>query len=115
MWIFTNQAFLSIVSKDCDDSELLVRARREGDIQKVFPKAHVEKTVGVDYLYRARIDRMEVAAVIAKNIDEIDYSNFKGSIPYTDKGLSNACSSVWHVMAKLQPIPPYSFNRLGKI
>ena len=36
MWIMMSDCFLSIVRKDCSPGQLLVRARREGDIEKVF-------------------------------------------------------------------------------
>ena len=32
MWICLNNAFLSVVSKDCRPDELLVRARRKGEL-----------------------------------------------------------------------------------
>lgn len=108
MWVFTNQAFLSIVSKDCRPDQLLVRARREGDIEKVFPNAVVKQTVGVDYLYRAVVSRAEVASTIANCLYEVDYANYKDSIPYADKELRHACGRVWSVMADMQRIPPYS-------
>ncbi len=53
MWIMTNNSYLSIVSKDCGPAELLVRARRAGDIEKVFPDAKVIRHTNSDYLYRA--------------------------------------------------------------
>src|SRR5216683_7097861 len=52
MWIMTNDSYLSIVSKDCGPAELLVRARRAGDIEKVFPEAKVTRNTNSDYLYR---------------------------------------------------------------
>jgi hypothetical protein len=52
MWIMTNNSYLSIVSKDCGLAELLVRARRAGDIEKVFPNAKVTRQTDSDYLYR---------------------------------------------------------------
>ena len=36
MWIFFNNAFLSIVENRDNKFELLVRARVKGDIQKIF-------------------------------------------------------------------------------
>src|SRR5258708_27290230 len=53
MWIMTNDSYLSIVSKDCGPAELLVRARRAGDIEKVFPESKVTRNTTTDYLYRA--------------------------------------------------------------
>ncbi len=48
MWIMTNNSYLSIVSKDCGPAELLVRARRAGDIEKVFSDAKVTRKNGLD-------------------------------------------------------------------
>jgi hypothetical protein len=79
MWIMTNNSYLSIVSKDCGPAELLVRARRAGDIEKVFPDAKVTRTTNRDYLYRAVLPRDVVKQAVAAMIDHIDYPNFKDS------------------------------------
>jgi hypothetical protein len=110
MWICLSDAFLSIVHKDCEPDELLVRARRQGDIQKVFPNAVVKKTIGNDYLYRAAIKRAEVAEAFATlALDTIDYPNFKNTV--RDNKLHNAFNAIWHTVAKLQAIAPYSSRR----
>ena len=44
MWIMLSDAFFSIVSKNCGPDELMVRARRKGDIEKAFPGAKVKKS-----------------------------------------------------------------------
>ena len=106
MWLCMNSAFLSIVFKDCAEDELLVRARREGDIEKVFPDAKVIKTTNTDYLYRAVIPRNEVATAMAAQIQNIDYGNFKSSV--NDDILHQTYLEVWHAMAALQSPPPYS-------
>ena len=109
MWICLNNAFLSFVSKDCRPDELLVRARRKGVIELVFPDAKVERTPGNDYLYRARIKRQRIAEAMAVEVASIDYSNFKDSV--RDNRLHSAYGRVWHAMAGLQEIPPYSSDR----
>lgn len=111
MWIFLNNAFISIV----DDSRptygkgsqtgkpgafLRVRARFAGDIRRVFPDAKVETTPGRDYLYRARIPREVVMEAIAKNIAAINYGNFKGSVPEDDR--HDTYQNVWGVMSRAQ-------------
>lgn len=107
MWVCLSGAFLSIVHKDCAADELLVRARRQGDIKKVFPGVKEVKTVGNDYLYRAVIKRSVVADALAKMaLETIDYPNFKNTV--RDNKLHNAYNRVWHVMADLQVIAPYS-------
>lgn len=106
MWLCLNDAFLSIVSKDCAPDELLVRARRDGDIEKVFPDAQVEVTLGNDYRCRTRIKRADVAAVLTRRVMDIDYGNFKGSVK--DDQLHHAYMDVWSAIGKLQPGGPYS-------
>ena len=80
MWIMTNNSYLSIVSKDCGPTELLVRARRAGDIERVFPNAEVTRHTNSDYLYRAVLPRDAVKQALAATIDQIDYPNFKDSV-----------------------------------
>ena len=106
MWLCLSDAFLSIVDKDCQPDELLVRARRDGDIEKVFPGATVEVTLGNDYRCRARIKRQDVAVAVAARVMDIDYGNFKGSTD--DDQLHDAYMDAWHAFGKLQPGGPYS-------
>ncbi|MCC7068518.1 MAG: hypothetical protein IT523_08695 [Burkholderiales bacterium] len=106
MWICLNDSFLSIVDKDCAEDELLVRARRDGDIERVFPDAIVSVLPGTDYRCRARIKRTEVAAAVAKRIVEIDYDNFKDGV--RDRALHDAYLGVWSTLGRLQPGGPYS-------
>ena len=104
MWIMTNNSYLSIVKKDCRPAELLVRARRAGDIEKVFPDAKVTRNTNSDYLYRAVLPRDLVKQALAAMIDHIDYPNFKDSVE--DSSLHAAYVSVWCAMAGLQHPPP---------
>jgi hypothetical protein len=106
MWIMFSDCFLSIVSKDCQPDELLVRARRQGDIERVFPGVKVRRDTKADYLYRAVIPRMEIALRIGERIDDIGYPNFKDSV--TDDALHRAYMATWFAMVELQPRPPYS-------
>ena len=104
MWIMTNNSYLSIVSKDCGPAELLVRARRAGDIERVFPDAKVTRTTNRDYLYRAVLPRDVVKQALAALIDHIEYPNFKDSVE--DRSLHAAYVGVWCAMAGLQHPPP---------
>lgn len=106
MWIMLHDCFFSIVSKDCAPDELMVRARRRGDIEKLWPDAQVTEYTRSDYLFRAPINRADVITKISVEIDDIDYDNFKDQV--ADIKLHNAYLRVWHEMAMLQPLPPYS-------
>ena len=106
MWIMRNDAFLSVVDKAPNPDQLVVRARVEGHIEAVFPNAKVIRDASGDYLFRAFIDRQEVAEAMFQTVMGIDYPNFKNSIK--DDRYHDACSSVWGVMSRLQPVRPYS-------
>lgn len=106
MWIMLNNAFLSVVDKAPKPDQLVVRARVEGHIEAVFPNAEVIRDASGDYLFRAFIDREEVAEAMYQAVMNIDYPNFKNSIK--DNRYHDACSRVWGVMSGLQPVRPYS-------
>ena len=107
MWICLNSAFLSIVAPESGSDNLLVRARRPGDIKAVFGKDYkVEKRPERDYLFRALIPREVVADVIAAQLMDLSYPNFKNSV--NDRRLHDAYERVWSVMSGLQPTAPYS-------
>ena len=100
MWIFLNNAFLSIVDKGGDGTTLLVRARRAGDIERAFPGARVERTPSNDYRFRARLGREAVAAVLAEAVKAITYPNFKDSVRERER--HEAYSEVWGIMNSFQ-------------
>lgn len=100
MWVFFNDAFLSIVDKAERPGCLVVRARRKGDIETVFPDAEVVVSTVNDYRFRAEISRREVAAAIAERAKGIDYPNFKGSIK--DWARHRAYADVWRTMERYQ-------------
>jgi hypothetical protein len=105
MWICKNDAFLSIIAAK-EPEQLLVRARRKGDIEAVFGSQYeVFVLPGRDYGFRALIPREVAGAVIAESISKIDYGNFKDSV--ADAALHDAYMRVWSVMEKLQEIPAY--------
>jgi len=100
MWIFLNNAFLSIVDKDGDGTTLLVRARRQGDIERVFSDATVQITPHNDYRFRARVNRESVALAVAESVRSITYGNFKGSVREPHR--HDAYMGVWQVMNRYQ-------------
>jgi len=106
MWIMLSDAFFSIVKKDCGQDELLVRARRPGDIERVFVGYKATRETKADYLYRARIPVDVVAKAISERIANITYDNFKDSVKPND--LHNAYMHVWTAMAGIQNPRPYS-------
>lgn len=100
MWLFLNDAFLSVVAHRDRPDDLLVRARVEGDIERVFPSAVVECTPQADYLFRAAVPRALVERVLADRVRSLDYPNFKDSVE--DRDRARAYHSVWFTMMRLQ-------------
>lgn len=100
MWIFLSDAFLSIVDKGGDGTTLLVRARKPGDIERIFPEAEVEETPHNDYRYRARLPRERVAQAMANAVRDIRYSNFKHTVKTHAR--HEAYMDVWGSMYRFQ-------------
>ena len=97
MWLFLNNAYLSIVA-DRNTDQLLVRSRIPGDIERIFPNAEVLHTPSHDYPYRAFLARETVAVALAREALSIDYTNFKNSVP--DHRRHEAYFGVYNVMAR---------------
>ncbi len=96
MWIFQNDSFLSIVAQRDKPGVLMVRARKAGDIEAVFPQAESWEGGGTDYQFRAEVPGEEVAEAMAERIRGIGYGNFKASVK--DGPRHDAYSDVWWVM-----------------
>jgi hypothetical protein len=105
MWIFTKDAFVSIVAdKDNPDSgSLLVRARKKEHLEALFPYSRVFSALGSDYAFRTWVSRDEVKAVMCREIDEVNYTNFKNSIQ--DSEYHDAALNVWWAMYQMQSQP----------
>ena len=102
MWVMLNNAFLSIVENRNNKSELLVRARIKGDLERVFTNVDTFEDEAADYKYRAFIERGVVEKVIASKVADINYSNFKGSVSSEDHKRHDAYMRVWSEMNKIQ-------------
>lgn len=106
MWIMTNKAFVSVVDKSMVEGCLLVRARNRAHLKALFPTAKVRESFGTDYRYRADVPRSEVARVAAEQVERIDYTNFKDSVP--NNRYHDALMGVWRALSYLQPGGPYA-------
>jgi hypothetical protein len=96
MWIFLNDSFLSIIAHREKPGILLVRARKAGDIEALFPNAKTWVDANADYPHRAEVESAQVAESVAERIRSIDYDNFKNSVHAS--GRHDAYMSVWTAM-----------------
>ena len=103
MWVFLNDSFLSIVAHRDDPDALLVRARRPGDIEQVFPEALVSETPAADYRFRTTLPRGAVADTLAAAVARIDYPNFKASVAEPDR--HDAYLGCWGILRRWQDAP----------
>ena len=103
MWIMGTDFFLSVVRKDCSPGQLLVRARREGDIEKVFGQVEVQRDTTADYLFRARIDEEAVASAMRDQLLRIDYGNYKSA---ADKDMPSSPAGMPWPTCRTRPRTP---------
>jgi hypothetical protein len=103
MWFIGNKAGLISIVKNVAkgfDGTLLVRARRKEDLYHFFGnKEEVDYALidnpDADYQYRVIAEPDIVKAAMFDQIDSVDYSNFKNSIPYEDVDLQKFAGEVW--------------------
>jgi hypothetical protein len=96
VWIFLNDAFLSIVAHRDDPDALLVRARCQGDIERAFPGSTVSETPAADDRLRATLPRQTVADALAAAVKAIAYPNFKASVAEPDR--HDAYLECWGIL-----------------
>lgn len=107
MWIFKNNAFVSIVQDRDLPDQLWVRARVRGDLERFFGHSdwvHVIETPNADYRFRTVVDRTTLKAALSDAVDDVDYPNFKNSIATTpvEDERHNAYLRVWTAMMGFQ-------------
>jgi hypothetical protein len=113
MWVFMNDAFLSVVVPHPSDVPtkhkkrldlMVVRARRKVDLMNAFGRDAdiIESGPERDYRWRVFLPRSVVAEFLFEVVNAIDYQNFKDSIEAKDKDRKRAYSSVWACMDHFQ-------------
>lgn len=111
MWVFLNDSMVSVVAHRTKPRHLMVRARLEGDLLRLFPGGVVvERTPDADYAYRCTVTRAKLAKALAARAEAIDYPNFKGSLasargdqsPATMRVRSQAYHRTWDAMMDAQ-------------
>jgi len=104
MWICLNDAFVSIVAKRGDPDLLVVRARRRGHLNKLFPGCKPIETAHTDYRYRVLVDRHRAIEAVAERLRKLAYPNFKNSV--RDRALHDLYLGFWGAAARFQDSEP---------
>jgi hypothetical protein len=106
MWIFTRDGFYSAVHKDSKEDEFLVRSRQRADPivlgKKLGLKIKIKETALNDYRYRAVMKKTDWAKYLAEAALELDYDNFKNTVPRDDFMRHSAYLRWWEALCDWQ-------------
>jgi hypothetical protein len=107
MWIFKNNAFVSIVEDRDMPDQVWVRGRVAGDIEAFLGEIcdyEVILTESADYRFRTVVHRNHAAMALFQSMDQVDYDNFKSSIEHSPFGerRHTAYVGVWQTMLRFQ-------------
>lgn len=109
MWIFTTQGFFSIVDKHDTDhpNDLCIRARARADLENLVKElvGHPEiiSGGGTDYPYRVWAVRDDVEEWLSRQVDDLDYSNFKNEVARVQgRERAHIYGGVWTQMLKAE-------------
>ena len=108
MWLFCKMGFFSAV-EHFENKELIhVRARFEGDLERLCEqhgvKAEVMQTPGNDYPYRMDFSRKTWAEIVVKEAENIDYTNFKNAV-HDNTPRDFAYMQCWSALRRNQSSP----------
>lgn len=108
MWMYFNDAFVSVVEHQDDSQTLLVRSRFRGHLENLLPGLDIHKDTGSDYPFRVFISRRAFANVIQRRIlDDLNYTNFKASIPNdTDRATAFHVYGATLAASQTYALPP---------
>ena len=79
MYVFTENALLSILAHERDERLVEVRARFKGDIERTFPETEVGYTPSEDFPYSTSVSRDRAAERVALQVQHIGYRRFNPS------------------------------------
>ena len=94
--LFCSGGFVSVVAHRKVKDSFLVRARNMDHLKELFPNADHFSLEDSDYPHRAVVPRIGSRRCFAKQLEVLDYDNFKNSID--EIKYSDACNFVWKVM-----------------
>jgi hypothetical protein len=95
-----DNCFVSAVQDRDDPNGLVVRARKQEHLTRLFPSKGIAITPEADYAVRVYITKAEFAAVVSERITAISYDNFKHSV--RDHRLHQLYSDFWKLHRRYQ-------------
>lgn len=105
MWLFCKSGFFSAVQHFENPGKIHVRARFEGDLERLCAAHDVTPSVSVtpqnDYRFRMDFDRETWAKIVSEEALEIDYPNFKNAV-HDGTQRDHAYMNCWAAMSSAQ-------------
>lgn len=109
MWIYTRGGFVSVRASAFDQGSVVLRFRTLRHADSFAHRCGIDTIVtsdDSDYRYRFEVSRRTLADVLAKEVDGIDYPNFKASVEEADdENYVTALHRTWsihHAMQKME-------------
>jgi hypothetical protein len=109
MWLATQFGFYSIVRKKPDEFHVRGRVRR--DLENLVRLTGLDREVLVsqpaDYRYRIIVGPEEIALIMRRLAETIDYTNFKSRVAERpdQRAKGHAYHEIWDTMFALQEAP----------
>ena len=106
MWLFSETGFVSAVQHRDDPDTFIIRARDRKSLEPLakFAKTKIIENTGTDYPFRVFITRKQYAQWVAKQIESLDYTNYKSRM-HTSRG-ADFCDALHDVWADMQAVSP---------
>ena len=105
MWLFCKSGFFSAVQHFEKPETIHVRARFPGDLERLCQVHGIEpeitETPMNDYRFRMDFPRETWSKIVAKEAEEIDYSNFKNAV-HDGTSRDFAYMKCWSAMRSAQ-------------
>lgn len=105
MWIFSETGFVSAVQHRDDPNKFIVRGRDRKSLEPLAKMARTKiiENEGTDYPFRVFVTRKRFGQWVAKQIENLDYTNYKGRMYSTRPEFGNALHDVWSDMHAVSP------------
>ena len=105
MWLFSKHGFFSAVENFNDANLIHVRARFQGDLERLCAAhgvpSNVKQIPGSDYPFRMDFGRETWGRIVRQEAENIDYTNFKDAVHDGTKR-DRAYMEVWGVLQKYE-------------
>ena len=111
MWLFCKSGFFSAVLDFDNPDRVLVRARFNGDLERLLKnmpshaKVEILHTPDADYPYRMFVKKSDWEMAVLTEAEDMDYTNFKNAV-HDGTARDAAYMRVWTEMRLAQPRRP---------